>query len=357
MPIRTEIWRIDGKPERVQFSSIQAEKRLEEVINSRVELVDPSLMVVGRQVVTAYGKLIDLLALDSEGRVVIVELKRERTPRDVVAQLLDYASWVQSLTYEDVTDIYLEHNPSRRFEQAFAERFGADPPDSLNEEHRAVIVASELDPSTERIVNYLSSGYGVPINVVFLQYFQEANHEYLTRTWLIDPLQAEAQGKVKPGGKEPWDGRDYYVSFGEGPHRSWQDAVKYGFVSAGHGRWYSNTLAMLRPGGRVFVCIPRVGYVGVGEVEEPVVRVSEFRVRVDITARPILELPRVAPGMADDADDPDLSEYVVRVTWLRTLTKEKAIWEKGMFANQNSACKLRNRFTLERLAYHFGLQD
>ena len=32
-------------------------------------------------------------------------------------------------------------------------------------------------------------------------------------------------------------------------------------------------------------------------------------------------------------------------------------WEKGMFANQNSACKLRQEFTLQRLAAHFGVDE
>ncbi|WP_306304855.1 hypothetical protein [Piscicoccus intestinalis] len=36
---------------------------------------------------------------------------------------------------------------------------------------------------------------------------------------------------------------------------------------------------------------------------------------------------------------------------------EQAYWEKGMFANQNSACKLRQEFTLERLAQHFHVAD
>jgi RecB family endonuclease NucS len=41
-----------------------------------------------------------VLGLDSEGVLHILELKRDRTPRDVVAQALDYASWVQELGNE-----------------------------------------------------------------------------------------------------------------------------------------------------------------------------------------------------------------------------------------------------------------
>lgn len=50
-------------------------------------------------------------------------------------------------------------------------------------------------------------------------------------------------------------------------------------------------------------------------------------------------------------------EYVVPVEWIETVPVNAAIWEKGMFANQNSACKLRSRFTLERLVPAFGLEE
>lgn len=48
---------------------------------------------IGRQVNTNLGTTIDLLALDGTGDVVVVELKRDRTPRDTLAQALEYASF------------------------------------------------------------------------------------------------------------------------------------------------------------------------------------------------------------------------------------------------------------------------
>jgi len=50
-----------------------------------------------------------------------------------------------------------------------------------------------------------------------------------------------------------------------------------------------------------------------------------------------------------------MGEWVVPVRWFTSVPAEQAYWEKGMFANQNSACKLRQEFTLERLAQHFDL--
>jgi len=53
----------------------------------------------------------------------------------------------------------------------------------------------------------------------------------------------------------------------------------------------------------------------------------------------------------------ETAEYVVPVDWISTRTREQAIRQKGLFANQNSACKLRNRFTLEVLYQAFGLDE
>jgi hypothetical protein len=224
-----------------------------------------------------------------------------------------------------------------------------------------VVVASELDNSTERIIAYLSANYGVPVNAVFFRHFKEGDNEYLVRSWLIDPGQAEAQSSRAPapkGGKEAWNGVDFYAAIGEGHHRRWEDCRRYGFVSAGQGRWYSASLHQLAPGARVFACIPKRGYVGVGTVTESAVRVRDFRVVNDGAEIPILDVEDLeAPAMDENADDPELSEYLVRVEWLKTLSAQEAIWEKGMYANQNSATKLRNKFTLDRLAEHFGLSD
>lgn len=49
---------------------------------------------------------LDLLALDSEGNLVIIENKRDDTGKDVVWQAINYASFCSTLTAQDVIDIY-----------------------------------------------------------------------------------------------------------------------------------------------------------------------------------------------------------------------------------------------------------
>jgi hypothetical protein len=359
MPIEFGIWRVAGeKTTPVTASALENEAKLESILEA-----DPSilgldvLLIIGRQVVTSYGKRIDLLAIDSEGTLYIIEVKKGRTPREVVAQALDYGYWIAELTLAQLGELYARHHDGETFEDGFRKRFDDDPPDELAGEHQLVVVASSIDPPTDRIVRYVRER-GVPIYVVFFQYFKDGEHEFLARTWDADPELAET-GVPKPSAKKPrppWNGQDFYISFGE-DRRSWDDAVRYAFVSGGGGKWYSQSLQSLFSGARVFVCIPKTGYVGVGTVKETAQRIKDFEVNVDGQTLPILEAPLQQPAIGQGADDEELSEYMVRVDWIKTLPRDEAIWEKGMFANQNTAVRMRDQFTLERLIERFGLED
>ena len=147
------------------------------------------------------------------------------------------------------------------------------------------------------------------------------------------------------------------MAIGDSEHRRWEDCRKYGFVAAGGKKWYSQTLRQLFPGARVFAYIPDIGYVGVGIVKENVVRVKEFMVKVQGVQKPILQVPLAATAMDRGMNNPEESEYLTRVEWIKTVSIEKAYRERGMFANQNTVCKLRSQFTLEKLVKHFGLEE
>lgn len=100
MAIEHAIWKIGGQPEKLQPARMENEDLLEELIFKDVSILDDGWMLIGRQVRTDYDKRIDLLAVDAAGSLIIIELKRHKTPRDVVAQALDYASWVTNLEEE-----------------------------------------------------------------------------------------------------------------------------------------------------------------------------------------------------------------------------------------------------------------
>jgi len=359
MPVEMGMWRIDGdRPRRLGASLLPSEATLEDFLEQDPTLLGTDLLVIGRQVRTSYGKLIDLLAMDAEGNLVVLELKRDRTPREVVSQILDYGSWVTALTRDAVIDIANDHLDGP-FEAAFADRFGAVPPDELNTETRLTIVATDLDDSSERIVRFLRT-FGVPVNVVFFAHLEDDGRRYLTRSWLVSQEEAAPQPTKTSGqGKRAdWNGRDWYVNFGhdEGGRR-WEDGKDHGFVAAGGGEWYSRTLRNLPVGARVNVYLPGRGYVGVGTTLAEARRFDEADVDLNGEWVKLESLPLRGRyrNTSEERDPDDLAEYIVPVRWLQAVPLEKAYREKGMFAAQLSACKLRQQFTLDRLAEHFAL--
>ncbi len=362
MPIQHAIWKVGDKPAPLSRSRLVNEQKLEEMIVRDPDILSSEWMLIGRQEITSHGGRIDLLAIAPDGSLVLIELKRERTPREIVAQALDYASWVEQLTPEKVAQIYQRYSNGGNLDEAFRQRFGADlDEETLNESHQIVIVAAELDAATERIIGYLNDR-DIAVNALFFQVFQNGNDQLLSRAWLIDPGQTQANAatttKVK-GEKEPWNG-EYYVSFGDAESRSWSDAVTYGFISAGGGSWYSQTLKLLSPGDRVWVKIPKTGYVGVGRVTEAARPVKEFKVMTASGEVSALDVLRHAPKYKLYADDPEKTEYLVRVAWLETRPEEQAVNEVGLFGNQNTVCQPLTpkwRHTVERLKTYFKNWD
>ena len=318
-------------------------------------LISDELLIVGRQVRTSSGGIIDLLAMYPDGSVALIEIKRDRTPRDVVAQALDYASWVDTLTLSDLEPIFARLVPGGNLAAAFRGKFKAElEAEELNQSHQIIIVAAELDASTERIVKYLGDR-DVPINVLCFQVFATDAGQLVGRTWLLDPLELQTAVLKRKQGSEPWNG-EFYCSYGLGESRSWDEAVRYGFVCAGGGVWYSRTLRLLEPGDRLWVKIPGEGFVGVCRVTGTAQRALDFTLRTSAGERPALEVLTGGHYHRDDAHDEELCEYFVPVDWLDHKPLEQAVHDAGMFGNQNSICRptvSRWRTTVERLKAEF----
>jgi hypothetical protein len=122
---------------------------------------------------------------------------------------------------------------------------------------------------------------------------------------------------------------DWYVLFGHPERRRWEDARRYGFVSGGGGRRWSERLHDLVAGDRVFCHVPGAGYVGIGVVTGAAVRVVDFAV----DGRPLLDLPLVSPGLDRGVGDDALVEWLVRVRWDVAVdaTRSSAYWRPGLF--------------------------
>jgi len=325
------------------------EEKIERWVAEDLSLIGVDGVVIGCQVDTDHGKRIDLLAMDRDGNLIIVELKRDRSPRDIVAQVLDYASWVCRLSTSEVHEIAVS-KLSRPLADVYREKFGKSLPETLNATHQMIVVASEVDEATKRIIEYLSEQHEVGINAAFFNVFARDGQEWLTTDALLE--QEEVTDRATRRTRGPWTGY-YYVTGGSEEMRPWEDMRKHGFITASGGKWYTDGLSRLSVGDEVFYYQVNNGYLGYGIVTSERIPATEFalpdgRMLTEVVAKPYLN---------EFADDPDRRAYAVGVEWKKTFDRSNAKTFQGIFANQNTACKLYSQETVDFLSEAFGVKS
>lgn len=213
MPKNVKVWKIlpDDTLEEVSAAKLGSEKRVENWVKNEISVISNDLLVIGHRVWTGFGA-IDVLCIDRYGDIVAVELKREPTVKDVVAQILDYGSWVKDLLKEgiiEIANLYLGNEGP--LEEAFRKRFGMEIPKQLNDGHELLIVAPDLDSGTRRIIEYLSGYYSIRINAVVFDYFHYENgNEFIVRVFPPEPVEIGysaikkgfSKARPRPGQKE-----------------------------------------------------------------------------------------------------------------------------------------------------------
>ena len=129
MPQKIRLWAVADNqiPKEVDPAPIRSEKRLHDWLENDISMLDEELLVIGREVEAHDRSRIDLLCIDAEGDLVVVELKQGKTPREVAAQALDYASWVKDLTADDIEAIAERYGRIGSLQEAMRERFRSVP--------------------------------------------------------------------------------------------------------------------------------------------------------------------------------------------------------------------------------------
>lgn len=195
------VYRVDGGDTFVEYAKQDfSEENLEATLqawlaaNPDAILEDSSVQIIGLEVRTNLGTFIDLLGLDREGDVVVIELKRGETPRDTLAQVLEYASFAATLDADTLEQLFRASmgDDSLSLGEAHREYFGLGDEDtvSFNKEQRLVIVGHEVTPPIRQSATFLRQK-GVPVTCVEFTYFETASKEQLLTTDIVvgrDPV-------------------------------------------------------------------------------------------------------------------------------------------------------------------------
>ena len=144
-------------------------------------------------------------------------------------------------------------------------------------------------------------------------------------------------------------GKRYTVEYGAG--RSWEDARKWGFVSACNPA--ASKFENIRPGDMIFCHIAGSGFVGVGVCDTAAVPANHFIVEDDAQSKPILNCiwSDEQTKAALDAQN----EIFVGVNWLRTVSIDDGYWEIGMTSVPMVAYMISDQTTHDKVLEHFHI--
>lgn len=177
---------------------------LEPWLESNPEILGADIIIIGRQVGTKSGP-IDLLGIDRSGNTVVFEIKRDKLPRESLAQAIDYASNVAGWTVERLSEICLTYS-GKTLEDTFQEAF----PDvdltnvNLNNAQRIALVGFSIEASLERMIEWLSDSYGVNVNAIVLSYVKtKSGDELLMRTSIISEEMEQERSRKRTGFQIP----------------------------------------------------------------------------------------------------------------------------------------------------------
>ena len=177
----------DGKFEefsQTHFHANHEESVLETWLESNPNdiLEDGKLLIIGRQVTTNLGSIIDLLGIDREGNSVVIELKRDRTPRETLAQALEYASFVEELDTDQLETILQHYVSDEALSLAGYHRnyfeLAPDEAVSFNKEQRIVLVGQRITGEIRQTASFLRKK-GLRVTCLEFSYFQAGGGKHL----------------------------------------------------------------------------------------------------------------------------------------------------------------------------------
>lgn len=199
------VWRIDTRrnedaspplePQKVARSHIGLERHLEDWIVDDVTLISEGLTLVGRQVSIDDGRL-DLLAIDSQDRWVVIEVKPGLLGSRALSQALYYASSLAGLDADELhgklrpgfAKFANPDTPSARVQELLADE-GED------REIAVLLVGAGIHPGLERVSEFLGR-FGVPIEVVSFEVFElDGGPQLLIREAVDEPARPSRPGR------------------------------------------------------------------------------------------------------------------------------------------------------------------
>ena len=180
------------KLQQIRFSDLEIKEKfdIEVWIRKNPEILGEILLIISEQTLLPSGRQPDLLALDKNGNLVIVELKKDDSGKDVYWQAITYSANFSEYTYSDIINMYEKYlenlgisdvNPKEKIEEFIEEDI-----EKINQKQRIILVSKEFHPDVLRSVLWLRD-FEIDIKCIRLKpYIDEDNQLFLIRNILFE---------------------------------------------------------------------------------------------------------------------------------------------------------------------------
>ena len=164
-----------GDDELVPFRRVQAgpdlyESEIEDLLWANLDtFVGVPLFPLARQPVLGEGLRPDIVALDVDGRVLVIEIKRD-VDRRQLAQCLEYAGWARTTSLDELAGMF--DGGADEFFAAWAEFTDTEAPRLVKRPPQLVLVARDFDARTDAALSYLTEN-DLPITVLRVTVYED----------------------------------------------------------------------------------------------------------------------------------------------------------------------------------------
>jgi hypothetical protein len=202
------------------FKEENYEKDLESWLESNPDYIleDEKVLIIGRQVTTNLGSVIDLLGIDREGNVVVIELKRDQTPKETLAQILEYASFVEDLSYAQLEEISKEYLGEENLVLTDYHRsyFNLQEGEAVafNKNQKLVIIGQSITKEIRQTASFLRKK-GIEVFCIEFKYFKTKSGEQIISSECVVGKDSYTVKKVSSGSLPKINKEDFLKSVGQ----------------------------------------------------------------------------------------------------------------------------------------------
>ncbi|XXT21542.1 hypothetical protein WME94_08275 [Sorangium sp. So ce429] len=313
------------------FGASVLEKDIELALASTPECVftkgSPVLIV---KKFVAWRRMADIIAVDAEGRLVLIECKRGWADRDALSQLLSYAAEYAADAFARLCEDWKTgegRDSGRAFLEAFRE-FADDrgiESTSIGKDHVLVVVAAGRDDGFQQIARYLESR-GVPVYFVPIALFMKADGELFIE---VKPIDLAPSGTYADGPATERATADIVWMINTDETHSpgaWKRFIECGVAAIwGYPDGPATLQAGVKAGDVIYAYQNGVGIVGRGTAKNG-----------DVTQAP--------PGSSVIPECNDGNEWHLAVDWMPVPPGKKAVTNREVRQKTGTGLPVRNTF-------------